>query len=50
MMTATITETATTSTTATSTFGPAPTAQQRISTAMQKALLHKGKGTGPPGG
>ena len=50
MMTATITETAMASTTATSMFGSAPTAQQRIAATMQKALLHKGKGTGPPGG
>ena len=49
-MTTTVTETATTSTVTQSTFGPAPTAQQRIAATMQKALLHKGKGTGPPGG
>ena len=49
-MTTTITETATTSTTTQSMFGPAPTAQQRITTVMQKALLHKGKGSGLPGG
>ena len=48
-MTATAMETATMSTTQ-ATFGPAPTAQQRIAATMQKALLHKGKGTGPPGG
>ena len=47
-MTATAMETATMSTTQ-ATFGPAPTAQQRIAATMQKALLHKGKGTGPPG-
>ena len=48
-MTATATETATTSTTQT-TFGPTPMAQQKIATTMQKALLHKGKGLGLPGG
>ena len=45
-MTTTTTETATTSQFTRST----PTAQQRIAAAMQKVLLHKGKGTGPPGG
>ena len=43
----TMTVTATETTTTTQfTFGPAPMAQQRIATAMQKALLHKGKGSG----
>ena len=37
-------------TTTTSAFGPTPTAQQRITTAMQKAFQQKGKGMSPPGG
>ena len=47
-MTATETTTATTATT-TSVSGVAPTPQQRIASAMQKAFQHKGKKSGPPG-
>ena len=39
-----------TTTTTTSAFGMAPTPQQRITSAMQKVLQGKSKGTGPPGG
>ena len=49
-MTATATKTTTMSTATMSRFRPAPMAQQRIATTMQKALLHKGKGSGLPGG